>query len=56
MSTPSIATISMREFRDNIDGDEDMLAFAADHLDLADDAKVRITINNRFVTFEVLET
>lgn len=52
----STVEISMREFRDNIGDDEDMLQFAADHLDLADDAKVRLTINGQIVTFEVLET
>lgn len=54
-------TITMKEFRDKIDGDEQMLEFAADHMDLPDDALVRITITKKdltfsAVTFEVLET
>ena len=51
-----LTTITMKEFRESIGDDEDMLAFAADHLDVTDDAKVRITINNQLVTFELLET
>lgn len=54
-------TVTMKEFRDNIGSDEQMLEFAASNLDLPDDAKVRITIAKKdltfsAVTFEVLET
>ena len=55
MTHYSEATITMKEFRENIGDDEDMLAFAADHLDTPDDAKVRIVITDQFVTFEVLD-
>src|SRR5690349_12311010 len=52
-------TIRMKEFRENIGDDEQMLEFAANHLDTPDEAKVKITIpkvEREFskVTFEVL--
>jgi len=53
--TRSETTITMKAFRENIGEDEEMLAFAADHLDTPDDAKVRIVIHDQFVTFEVLD-
>ncbi len=56
MSTIKGAQISMKTFRENIDDDEHMLAFAADHLDEPDDSIVEIQINGQFVTFGIVET
>ena len=50
-----VAVCTMKEFRDQIDGDERMLKFAADNLDAPDDAQVKITIDGQFVTYERIE-
>ncbi len=54
MKKSSIVT-TMKDFRSNIAEDEAMLAFAADNLDVPDEARVMITIDNSIVTFEVLD-
>lgn len=46
-----IATITMKEFRDNIGDDEAMLQFAADHIDASDDAMVQIEIHGSLVKY-----
>ncbi len=55
MKKSSIVT-TMKDFRENIGEDEQMLAFAADNLDTPDEARIAITIDGSIVTFEVLET
>lgn len=56
MSIIKGAQMTMKTFRENIDGDEQMLAFAADNLDVPDDAIVEIQVNGQFVTFGIVET
>ena len=50
------AQVTMKQFREMIDGDEAMLKFAADNLDAPDDATVEIQIEGQFVTFGIVET
>lgn len=52
----NVAQVSMKVFRESIDGDDNMLAFAADNLDAPDDAIVEIQVNGQFVTFSIVET
>ncbi len=54
MKKSSIVT-TMKDFRANIGEDEAMLDFAADNIDVPDEAKVMITIDDSIVTFEVLD-
>lgn len=51
MSTIKGTQITMKEFREAIDSDEQMMLFAANNLDAPDDAIVEIQVNGQFVTF-----
>lgn len=51
-----VAQVRMKQFRESIDGDDNMLAFAADNLDAPDDSIVEIQVNGQFVTFSIVET
>ena len=54
MSPISTAEISLKTFRQNLDGDEEMMRFAAETMDEAEDRRVLITIDGQLVTFELL--
>ena len=54
MSTIKGTQITMKEFREAIDSDEQMMLFAANNLDAPDDAIVEIQVNGQFVTFGIV--
>ena len=55
MNEIQYAIVSMKDFRESIDGDECMLKFAADNLDAPDDGRVCIAVNGQFVTYEIAQ-
>ena len=55
MNKIQIAETTMNEFRKQILGDEAMLKFAADHLDLPGETRVQIIINDPLVTFAIID-
>ena len=46
--------MTLRDFVDNIDGDEAMLAFAADNLDRDENEVVEIAVTGNRVTFRII--